>query len=120
VRVQFPLRLICFIACAGCTQSDDVPAPAIASVSPDHAPAGASVMIAGQGFCQQPDTGGEDPLACANMGLVEFGQVPGSIGSYTDDMISVEVPALASGPTTITVAVAGRRSNRADFVVDGP
>jgi hypothetical protein len=118
--MQTRLRILCFVACVGCTQSDDVPAPLIATVLPDHAAPGVSVMISGHGFCQQPDTGDEDPLACANMGLVEFGQVPGSIGSYTDDMISVEVPALAAGSTTVSVAVAGRRSNRASFFVDGP
>jgi hypothetical protein len=110
----------CFVACAGCTQSDDVPAPLIATVLPEHAPPGVSVTISGHGFCQQPDTGDEDPLACVNMGIVEFGQVPGTIVSYTDDMISVEVPALELGPTTVSVAVAGRRSNRAGFTVDGP
>ena len=109
--------LLCIVLFVGCTQGDDVPAPAIASITPDHATPGASVMIAGSAFCQQPESS-EDPLACENMGVVEFGQVPATIAMYTDTLIVAEVPSLPPGVVAVAIAVAGRRSNHADLTVE--
>jgi hypothetical protein len=80
---------------ASCTASDDVPAPMISAVNPEHAQPGVSVTIIGDFFCQQPETGGEvDPLACANVGTVNFGPTPANVGMYTEHMITAEVPSL--------------------------
>ena len=106
--------IVLFVAC---TQGDDVPAPLIASITPDHATAGTTVTIAGSAFCQQPEMS-EDPLACENLGVVEFGQVPGTIAMYTDTSISTEVPALPAGVVAVAIAVAGRRSNHVDLIVE--
>jgi len=107
-----------FVACSG---NDDVPAPHIASVMPAHAPAGISVMVVGDHFCQQPDAGSDrDPLPCENTGAVLFGETPGTVGTYQDSTISVEVPSLPPGTIDVTVTVAGRRSNHGDFRIDSP
>jgi hypothetical protein len=105
----------------GCSAGDDVPAPAVSAVVPDHASPGVTVMIVGDYFCQQPETGGEeDPLACANMGAVLFGTTPATVAFYAEQMISVEVPPLDSGKVNVAVSVAGRHSNSVAFVVDAP
>jgi hypothetical protein len=113
-------RFVMIAFLCGCTAGDDVPAPRIASVSPDHGGANTQVTIEGDYFCQQPETGGEDPLACANTGIVTFGQTPGTVGMYTEQTITAEVPALEAGTYAIAVSVAGRRSNTVQFTVEAP
>lgn len=114
-------RYVLIVLAASCTANDDVPAPMISTVNPDHAQSGVAVTIIGDYFCQQPDKGGEvDPLACANVGSVNFGSTPASVGMYTEQMITAEVPSLGPGRASVTVAVAGRRSNSVTFVVDSP
>jgi hypothetical protein len=98
-----------------CSANDDIPAPLISSVTPNHAPPGATVTVSGSYFCQQPTT--EDPLACANMGVVEFGVTSATTSQYTDTAIMVEVPN-ALGNVDITVNTGGRVSNTADFTID--
>jgi hypothetical protein len=113
--------LLLIVLSGGCSASDDVPAPMVSSVSPDHAQPGVSIMILGDYFCQQPETDGDvDPLACENMGIVEIGTVPSSTGLYTDQMITAEVPWLGAGSYAVSVSVAGRRSNGVTLVVDSP
>jgi IPT/TIG domain len=108
-----PLALL---VAAGCSANDDIPAPAIASITPQHAIPGAQVVIAGSYFCQQPEPA--DPLACAEMGVVLFGSQPSTAAQYEDSMISVDVPTLMPGDTTVFVSVGGKMSNGADFTVD--
>jgi hypothetical protein len=110
--------LVTLCACSG---NDDVPAPQVTSMLPAHAPPGVTVMLLGDHFCQQPDTGSDDdPLACEHDGSVVFGEAPGTVGQYQDQTITVEVPTLPPGPIDVTVTVAGRRSNHADFRIDPP
>jgi hypothetical protein len=104
----------------GCTAGDDLPAPMISSITPDHASPGVSVTIEGDYLCQQQETGEEDPLACAITGTVAFGQTPGTVGLYTEHEIAVEVPGLEPTSYPVSVSVGGRRSNALTFVVDAP
>jgi uncharacterized protein (TIGR03437 family) len=104
------------LACVSCTAGEDIPAPAVSSLSPTHASAGSVVTINGSFFCQQTET--EDPLACTNVGSVDFGSVPATVGMYSDQAITVEVPALQPGNVAVSVVSAGRRSNHVDFGVD--
>lgn len=105
----------------GCTAGEDLPAPMISSISPTHATPGISVTIAGQYLCQQQETDGEvDPLACANIGTVAFGQTPATVGMYTEQAITAEVPGLGAAGYSVSVSVAGRRSNTLSFTVDAP
>jgi hypothetical protein len=111
-------RCVFVVAIVACTAGDDVPAPRISSVNPTHAPPGAVVTIIGDYFCQQPETGEEDPLACENTGSVVFGATPATLSTYTERAITADVPALEPGRVGVSLTVAGRRSNAADFIVD--
>jgi hypothetical protein len=113
-------RLIGWVAVSACSANDDVPAPAIGAVLPDHAVPGATVMVSGSYLCQQPRTESDDvdPLACEHVGAVLFDTAPGLVSSYTDNLALVEVPALAPGRFSVVVSVAGRSSNGVGFVVE--
>ena len=102
---------------AACSANDDVPAPQIASVVPDHAPVGAVVTIDGAHFCQVPDPNPDDPT-CPVAGTVELGTVPATPTTWADDEVMIEIPAIAPGATTVTITAAGRISNDATFTVD--
>jgi len=118
VRVRIAFALLA--ALAACSENDDIPAPVLSSVTPDHAGAGAVVMLSGAYLCQQPEGSGDDtdPLACANTGLVDFDRVPGTASQYTDTSITVQVPDLTAGDVQVSISVAGRTSNSVDFTVD--
>jgi hypothetical protein len=103
------------LALTACSASDDMPAPHISSVSPDHAVAGTVVLISGSYFCHQPAN--EDPLACANTGVVEFGTSVGVASQYTDSAIMVEVPS-GAGSVEVVVEVASESSNAVGFTFD--
>ena len=115
MRIALALLLL-----AACSANDDIPAPVLGSVTPDHAGVNAVVMISGSYLCQQPDDGsGEvDPLACAHTGSVTFGVVPAIVTQYTDSSITAQVPDVAAGDTEISVATGGRTTNEIDFTVD--
>jgi hypothetical protein len=115
-----PLSLIGWLALSACSANDDVPAPSISGVQPDHGMPGITVTVSGSYLCQQPQTNGSDvdPLACMHMGTVTFGTTPGVVVSYTDTMATVQVPAVAPGAIDVAVSVAGRSSNRIRFVVE--
>jgi uncharacterized protein (TIGR03437 family) len=107
------------LAC-GCNTGGDIPSPMIASITPNHASPGAAVLISGDYFCQQPGADEVDPLACANMGTVAFGTTPATVGMYSEQMIAVDVPGLEPKSYSVTVSVAGHRSNAVAFTVDAP
>jgi hypothetical protein len=115
-----PLNLIGWLALSACSGNDDVPAPSISGVQPDHGMPGITVTVAGSYLCQQPQADGSDvdPLACMHIGTVTFGTTPGVVVSYTDTMATVEVPAITSGTIDVGVSVAGRSSNRISFLVE--
>jgi hypothetical protein len=106
------MRWLLVVALFGCSANDDIPSPLIASLNPDHGPAGAVIMVSGQYFCQAPV--GDDP-ACDTIGTVSFNAVPGIVSAYTDDSIMVEVPAGNVGHVTVRVTAAGKTSNAAGF-----
>jgi len=114
-QVRCSRSLAALVVVAGCSANDDVPAPQISSVTPNHAPVGATVIVTGSYFCQQPRT--EDPLACANMGVVLFGVTSATSTQYTDTSISAEVPG-GTGAVRVTVSSAGRPSNGVDFTIE--
>jgi hypothetical protein len=112
--------LLASLAPVACTANDDIPAPAIASVTPNQATPGTPVVIAGSYFCQQTEAGsGEtDPLACRVTGAVLFGTAQTDAQQYTDTSITVDVPQLAAGTVSVAVTVAGRVSNSVDFQIE--
>jgi hypothetical protein len=114
------LVLIAWIAGSACSANDDVPAPTISAVQPDHAAPGATVTVSGSSLCQSPRTSGSDvdPLACDHLGTVMFDTTPGVATSYTDTTAVVEVPSLPPGPLDVAISVAGRSSNGIHFIVD--
>jgi hypothetical protein len=109
-----------WLVLSACSANDDVPAPSIGAVQPDRAVPGATVMVSGSYLCQDPRVEGSDPdpLACGHMGAVMFDTTPGVMSAYTDTSVLVEVPALAPGTLGVSVSVAGRSSNRVDFVIE--
>ena len=114
------LNVAGWLALSACSTNDDVPAPAISGVQPDHGMPGITVTVSGSDLCQQPRADGSDvdPLACDHLGTVTFGAAPGGVLSYTDTMAIVAVPALTPGTIDVGVSVAGRNSNRISFVVE--
>ncbi len=104
----------------GCLSNEDIPAPAITTISPAHGAPGIIVSISGDHFCQQPESEESDPLACLNVGSVEFGLVPATIASYAEHSITCEVPAIAAGKVDVSLAVHARRSSSITFVVERP
>lgn len=115
-----PMSLIGWLALSACSGNDDVPAPSISGMQPDHGMPGITVTVSGSYLCQEPQTDGSDvdPLACMHIGTVTFGTTPGVVLSYTDTMATVQVPALTSGAIDVGVSVAGRSSNRISFLVE--
>ena len=103
------------MAMLGCSASDDIPAPLISALNPNHGPPAAVIMVTGQYFCQAPV--GEDP-ACDTVGTVNFGAVPGIVSAYTDTAIMVEVPDGVAGQVPVTVIAAGRASNSVTFTAE--
>ncbi len=106
---------LCMLLALGCSAGEDIPEPLIASVTPDHATPGASIMIVGDYFCQEP--GGDQ---CDNTGTVAFDATPANVGMYSEHTIMVEVPAVTAGRVDITVTAAGRTSNNVEFRVELP
>jgi hypothetical protein len=113
-------RSVLVLLLTGCLNNEDIPAPAITTISPAHGAPGIIVSISGDHFCQQPESEESDPLACLNVGSVEFGLVPATIASYAEHSITCEVPAIASGKVDVSLAVHARRSSSITFVVEGP
>ncbi len=109
----FAGALATLVACAA---NEDVPAPMIASIVPDHAAPGAVVTIAGSYFCQRPDNGQEDPT-CDAAGTVYFDTLPGIPTSWADNAIMLEVPQ-GTGTVDVSVIAAGRVSNRTGFTIE--
>ncbi len=113
------LPSISWFALLACSANDDVPAPALSAVQPDHAAPGTTVTVSGSYLCQEPRTDTDaDPLACEHVGTVMFDTTPGMVSSYTDSMVLVDVPGLAPGGVSVAVSVSGRSSNRINFVVE--
>jgi uncharacterized protein (TIGR03437 family) len=102
---------------AACGVNDDIPAPVLSSISPDHAAVGAAVTISGTNLCQQSTDGsGEtDPLACAHTGSVSFGTMPATVTSYSDTSITATVPSVPAGDSPVSVATGGKTTNTVDF-----
>ena len=110
------LWLVVVVALVACSANDDVPAPQLGSVVPARATAGTVVTVVGNYFCQRPNTGNEDPL-CDTTGQVNFGASAGTVTSWSDTTIMVEVPQGALGPVVLSVIVNGRSSNPISFTV---
>ena len=100
-----PLRVLVLAVLVGCSANDDIPSPLISTITPDQAPAGAQVVVAGSYFCQRPGTS-EDPT-CTTSGDVHFGTVPSAPSQWTDTAIMVEVPQGVSGSVGVTVSGTG-------------
>ena len=99
-----------------CTWNDDVPAPLVSSVVPDHAPTGALVTVNGDHFCQRPGDV-EDPL-CDATGQVTFGAAPGTTSMWSETQIMAEVPQGVAGEVVLTVIARGRASNAISFTAE--
>jgi IPT/TIG domain len=120
MRCLYLSPLVALALCA-CSANDDVPAPAIASVSPARAMSGTSIAISGSAFCQQPpgDEGGEqDPLACEHVGVVQFGASSVAPVQYTDTAVTAVIPDLPPGPIALRISVAGRVSNAFSLTIE--
>lgn len=101
---------------AACSAGDDVPLPMLTSIVPNHGPVGAIVQLSGAYFCQKANIG-EDPT-CDTIGTVRFGAAQGTITTWNDVAIMVEVPAASSGQVDVTVVAAGRTSNGVGFTIE--
>jgi len=106
--------LVVFVA--ACSASDDFPAPQIASVTPQQAMPGASVVIAGSYFCHQSEED-EQTQPCTMMGAVYFGNTVATALQYEEMSITAEVPD-GTGSTDIAVVVAGEHSNTIAFTFE--
>ncbi len=110
------VTLVCECAIlVGCSLNEDIPAPHVSSVVPDHAAAGDVVMVNGDYFCQRPPS--DDPL-CDITGTVTFSAAPGTPTMWTDTSIFVEVPAGITGTVDLAVTARGRTSNTIAFTAN--
>ena len=105
------------VAGLACSANDDIPAPLVSTVFPNHATPGSLVVVAGDYFCQRPNTGIEDPT-CAAIGSVHFGIAPGTTTTWADTSITVEVPLGVTGGVDVSVTAAGRTSNTVAFTAE--
>lgn len=103
---------------AACSANDDIPAPLVGSVTPDHGVAGSVVRIDGEFFCGAPPDGDESDGSCDLTGIVEFETTPSISSLWSPTTIMVEVPTGVRGEVDLRVTVGGRRSNDIDFFVD--
>jgi hypothetical protein len=106
-------ELTLLVALSACTAGDDVHAPQVGSVTPDQAPAGGVVRVAGAYFCQVPVVAEDVP--CDVSGSVLFGTVPGIPTLWTDTEIMVEVPEGLTMPVQLRVTAGGHTSNSVTF-----
>lgn len=106
------------LALAGCSANDDIPAPSVANVVPNHGTPGQVVVVNGRYFCQRPQGGSDQDPHCSVIGTVAFGSVPGTTVDWTDTAIMVEVPQTAAGRADVHVTADGRTSNSVAFTVD--
>ncbi len=97
----------------GCSASDDVPAPLVSGVTPDHAPVGTVIQIRGDYFCQLPEV--IEDVPCDARGTVQFGTVPGTPTLWTDTEIMVEVPQGITTQVLVRVVSGGHASNAVTF-----
>ncbi len=84
------------------------PTAAITSLTPNHAPAGASVVIAGSNL--------------GSGGTVRFGSTVATTSAWSASSVTATVPAsLSPGATSVTVTpTGGAASNGRTFTVDAP
>lgn len=115
MRLALALVPLAALLTAACSANDDIPAPRIASITPNHATAGTSVTLDGDFFCHQLES--EDPLVCAQQGTVHFGTAVADVIVYADAMIVADVPDV-TGKVRVSVEVAGEASNGFDFTVE--
>jgi hypothetical protein len=102
---------------AACSANDDIPAPQVASITPDQGPANAVVQVDGSYFCQRPEGTLQDPTCPSIAGSVQFGQVPETPVTWQDTAIQVEVPSGVTGSVAVSVTAMGRASNSVSFTV---
>src|SRR5215471_12268733 len=84
--------------------SSGPPAPTITSISPASALPGASITITGTNFS-----------TTANANTVSFGTAGGTVTAATATSLTVTVPNIPAGSVSVTVSVAGKTSNAANF-----
>ena len=108
------MPVVMLVAMLGaCTAGEDVPAPHVATVTPDQAPPGAVVRVTGEYFCQAPVVAEDVP--CDVAGTVQFGTVPGTATLWSDTEIMVEVPQGPTTPVPLRVVAGGKSSNSVTF-----
>ncbi len=82
---------------------------------------GTSIAISGTAFCQQPsghEGDEQDPLACDNVGTVQFGASAVSSVQYTDTAVTAVIPDLPPGSIEVRISVAGRVSNSVALTIE--
>jgi hypothetical protein len=121
LRVTGCVVIAALAALAACSSNDDVPAPQLSGILPDHGAAGSIVMVDGSFLCQTPTAadGGEPGFACASDGTITFGATPADATSgWTDTSVMVIVPNGADGDVEVRASNNGRTSNSVTFTVD--
>jgi hypothetical protein len=114
------MRAAVILVLAACSSNDDIPAPQIAGVVPDHGLAGTIVTVDGSYLCQEPPPTPDDPMfPCNTDGVITFDQTPANATSaWTDTGVMVQVPDGATGTVQVTASMTGRTSNGVSFTVD--
>jgi hypothetical protein len=114
------------LVATSCDDGGGGPGPTIDRIAPPQARVGDVIDILGERFCSYVRDGAP-PIDAGGAGgpcddaFVTFGTAPGIepavAEAWTDTRITVRVPQLVTGPTSILVTVNGRQSEVADFEV---
>ncbi len=98
-----------FVLVAG-VHIQEVPGPAIGSLTPLTGVQGSAVTINGTNFGASQGSSGN----------VKFGSVPAIITSWNDTSIVATVPAVPVGPTSVVVSAGGKDSPASSYTVTCP
>lgn len=111
-----PFAVLLLLACA----CSEVAGPELRSVTPNAAPRGATVTLAGEGFCPRASEG-ECGVASGDVAFGLESPIGAVITRWTATEIDVIVPTLApAGPTEIILTTDGRSSGALGFEVLAP
>jgi hypothetical protein len=112
---------LALLGIAGCGGGDG-PGPHIDLIAPEMATVGTTVDVLGTDFCgDDVEVGDDESCPVTLSGFVTFGTTEGivraDVDSWRSTRITVTVPQMAPGATSVVVTVNGLQSNAEPFEI---